>query len=263
MPKSLPAAFVAEKNKTSAAPFNAMLVRFAGGTTVTLTDQGQVGATLFGALNLPIVKHWGRFDGVLNLREGVATLSALKIRGLNHPGSGGYGTVRFSDLFPTASLEATTVQLAQCFWVGGRPEGTITSYTFFSGVIRDPVEYTETDWSFEVVSLLDHYLGRDYGIPVNQVDFPYLDKKDRGKVIPTVYGTVRALPLLGLKSRAATYPNSSAGNQSSIALNDVIVSSTQTVQEDWTITMSGDDAFIPGGFTTPSGTFLNDIAWNN
>ena len=47
MPKSLPAAFVAEKNKTSAAPFNAMVVQFAGGTTVTLTDQGQVGATLF------------------------------------------------------------------------------------------------------------------------------------------------------------------------------------------------------------------------
>ncbi len=263
MPKSLATAFVTEKNSTAAAPFNAMLVQFAGGSTVTLTDQGQVGATLFGALNLPIVKNWGRLDGVLNLREGVPTLAALKIRGLNHPGSGGYGTVRFSDLFPTSLLEATTVQLAQCFWVGGRPGGAITSYTFFSGVIRDPVEYSETDWSFEVLSLLDHYLGRDYGVPVNQVDFPYLDRTDRGKVIPTAYGSLRAFPLLGLKSRSATYPSSSAGNQSLIALNDVIVSSTQTVQEDCTITMSSDDAFIPSGFTTPGGAFLNDIAWNN
>ena len=268
MAKSLPAAFIAEKNRTAAAPFNAMLVRFAGGA-VTLTDQAQVGASLLGATNLPIVKDWGRLDGVLNLREGLPTISALRIRGLNHPGSGGSGTTRFSDLFPTASLEATIVQLAQFFWVGGTPGGSTTSYTYFSGVINDPIQYSETDWSFEVVSLLDNYLGRDYGIPVNQIDFPYLDSNDVGKVIPTVYGTVRGLPLLGLKSRAATYPSSSVSNQSQIALADVIVNSTVTVQENWTITMSNGDAFVPSvftstsSFTTPSGTYLKDIAWNN
>ena len=48
----------AEKNKTAAAPFNAMVVRFAGGTVV-LSDQAQVGSTLFGSPNLPIVKDWG------------------------------------------------------------------------------------------------------------------------------------------------------------------------------------------------------------
>ena len=268
MPKTLPAAFITEKNKTAAAPFNAMLVRFAGGA-VTLTDQAQVGATILGAPNLPIVKDWGRLDGVLNLREGLPTISAIRIRGLNHPGTGGSGAARFSDLFPSTSLEATMVQLAQFFWVGGTPGGSTTSYTFFSGVINDPIQYSETDWSFEIVSLLDYYLGRNYGIPVNQIDFPYLNSGDVGKVIPTVYGTVRGFPLLGLKSRAATYPSPAPGNQSRIALSDVVVNSTMTVQENWTITMSNADAFVPSvftlpnGFTTPSGTYLKDIAWNN
>ena len=268
MPKSLPSPFIAEKNKTAAAPFNAMIVQFAGGTVV-LTDQAQVGSTLFGSPNLPIVKDWGRLDGVLNLREGLPTISALRIRGLNHPGTGGSGTTRFSDLFPGDSLESTMVQLVQFFWVGGIPGGSTTSYTFFSGVINDPIQYSETDWSFEIVSLLDHYLGRDYGIPVNQIDFPYLEQKDVGSVIPTVYGTVRGLPLLGLKSRSATYPVSSIGNTSQIALADVIVNSTMTVHEDWTITMSNDDAFVPSvftppnGYNTPAGTYLQDIAWND
>src|SRR5713226_6949757 len=230
MPKSLTSAFATEKNKNASAPFNAVLIQFPHGS-VTLTDQAQVGASLLGAPNLPIVKSWGQLDGVLNLREGLPAIAALKLTGLNHPGTGGAGLARFSDLFPADSLEATTISLSQCFWVGGAPGGSITSVPFFSGVIADPVEYSETEWSFEIVSLIDHYLGRDYGIPVNQIDFPYLDKRDRGRVIATVYGAVRSLPLLGLKSRAATYPASSTSNQSRIALSDVIVSSALPVVE--------------------------------
>jgi hypothetical protein len=262
MPKSLPAQFITEKNKTAAAAFNALLIQFPGGA-VTLTDQAQAGATLLGAPTLPIVKDWGRLDGVLNLREGVGALSALRIRGLNHPGTGGSSAARFSDLFPASTLEATVVSLAQCFWSGGAPGGSITSTTFFSGVIRDPVEYSETEWSFEITSLAAHYLGRDYGVSLNQVDFPYMDKRERGAVIPTVYGSVRSLPLVGLKSRSATQPSSATSNQSLIALSDAIVNSSLAVQETWTFTMSNADAFIPSGLTTPAGTFLADIAWNN
>jgi hypothetical protein len=262
MAKSLPSAFVAEKNKTAAAPFNVMLVQFPSGT-VALTDQAQVGSTILGAPNLPIVKDWGRLDGVLNLRESVSTISALRVRGLNHPGTAGSGNQRFSDLFPGASLEATFVSLAQCFWVGGQPGAAITSYVFFIGIIHDPVQYSETEWSFDVISLQAHYLTRDYGVPCNQADFPYMDKKDVGKVIPTVYGAVRGLPLLGLKSRSATYPASSLANGSAVALSDVIVSSTETVQESWTVTLSNADAFVPSDFPSSSGTFLADIAWNN
>ena len=41
----------------------------------------------------------------------------IRIRGLNHPGTGGTSTTRFSDLFPATTLEATFVSLAQFFWV--------------------------------------------------------------------------------------------------------------------------------------------------
>lgn len=262
MSKTLPVSFVTEKNKNATAPFNAVIVQFASGG-VTLIDQAQVGTSLFGLPTLPIVKDWGRLDGVLNLREGMATLAAVRLRGLNHPGSGGALASRFSDIFPGASLESTVVSFAQCFWVGGVPGGTITSFTFFSGVIHDPVEYSETDWSFEVMSLPAFYLQGDFGVPLNQNDFPYIDQKDRGSVIPAVYGTVRKFPLVGLKARSATYPQSSSTNQSAVALRDVIVSSTLTVTENWTITMSSADAFVPTGFTTSSGVFLNDLVWNN
>ncbi len=171
MPKPLPTQFAFEKDKTAASPFNALLVQFPAGT-VAMTDQSIVGATLQTAPVLPIVKSWGTLDGNLNLREGLPTLSAIRISGLNYPGTGGAANKRFSDLFPASTLEATFVSMVQCFWVSGIPGGTLSSFTFFKGVIRDPVEYTDSIWSFEILSLFDHYLGRNYGVPANQNDFP-------------------------------------------------------------------------------------------
>lgn len=195
MSRSLAAAFVTEKNRLWAEPFNSAVFHF-GGTVgdIFVSDRD---VTISANVHKGVVKEWGEHEESVDPADGNFQIASRTITLNNFPIFGSPAK-RFTDLWSGIGVEGVEVDFYQNF----RQIGTTTILQELAfKYVCNPVDYTPITVTLELISVSEKYLGlKEVSEPIDRSDFPLASMDAIGKRAPVIYGSAKKVQAQAVKA---------------------------------------------------------------
>ncbi len=194
--RSLSASFTAAKNALYAKPFYSAVFHFGGAVGDIYASNREI--TISGNLHKALVRDWGEYAGVAEVREGTFFVPSMNVDLINLPLLGSPAK-RFTDLWSGLGVEAVEVDVYQNFIEIGT--SNVLQDKLFRAVMR-PGEYSPSSCSLELVGVSEKYLEKnEISWVITATDFPLADPDDIGQRANLIYGKPKTVRCHAVKAR--------------------------------------------------------------
>lgn len=195
MPRSLNAQFTAAKNALYAKPFYSAIFHFGGSVGDAYVSNREI--TISGNIYKALVRDWGEYSGVAEVREGTFFVPSMNLDLINLPLIGSPAK-RFTDLWSGLGVEAVEVDIHQNFIEAGT--NNVLQDLLFKAVMR-PGEYSPSSCALELVGISEKYLEKnEISEPILASDFLLADPDDIGARMNLIYGKPKTVRCHAVKA---------------------------------------------------------------